>query len=82
MKSYCNQAVCQAPLGIALRLPWVGTKKASDLTAAEVVAVVHHCIYCYTFRNARASTTCARYPGKLGTEGYILSIIEKTKHFY
>ncbi len=26
MKSYCNQAVCQAPLGIALRLPWVGTK--------------------------------------------------------
>ena len=26
MKSYCNQAVCQAPLGIALRLLWVGTK--------------------------------------------------------
>jgi len=26
MKSYCNQEVCQAPLGIALRLLWVGTK--------------------------------------------------------
>jgi len=26
MKSYSNQAVCQAPLGIALRQPWVGTK--------------------------------------------------------
>ena len=44
-----------------------GDQESSDLAAAEVVAVVHHCIYCYTLWNTRASTTCAGYPGKLGT---------------
>lgn len=39
----------------------------SGFGADKAIAVVHDCIYCYIFRNARASRTCAGYPGKLGT---------------
>jgi hypothetical protein len=45
------------------------SQELSDLVAAEVVAVVHHCVYCYTLWNASESRACAGRRGKRGTEG-------------
>ena len=50
------------------------SQSPSGFGADKTIAVVHDCVYCYIFRNARASTTCAGYPGKLGTERYKRSI--------
>jgi hypothetical protein len=59
-------------LGDSITAALGGDQEPSDLAAAEVVAVVHHCIYCYTLWNTRASRTCAGPSEKLGTERYIL----------
>jgi len=57
-------------LGDSITAALGGDQEPSDLAAAEVVAVVHHCIYCYTLWNTRASTTCAGPSEKIGTERY------------
>ena len=52
------------------------------LPRQSMLAVTPYYVYCYTFRNARASTTCAGYPGKLGTFRDILSsvgVMEKSR---
>ena len=50
------------------------SQSPSGFGADKTIAVVHDCVYCYTLWNTRASTTCAGYPGKLGTFRHILSI--------
>lgn len=45
------------------------SQELSDLVAAEVVAVVHHCVYCYTSWNASASGACAGGRGDTGPKG-------------
>lgn len=49
------------------------SQSPSGFGADKTIAVVHDCVYCYIFRNTRASTTCAGYPGKLGTFRHSMS---------
>ena len=69
MKSYCNWAVCQAPVGGSVAAALGRSQELSDLVATEVVAVVHHCVYCYTLWNASASRACAGHRAPHGTVG-------------
>lgn len=61
-------------LGDSITAALGGDQEPSDLAAAEVVAVAHHCIYCYTLWNTRASRTCAGPSENLGTKRYKGSI--------
>lgn len=47
-----------------------GGQPFGNLAAAEVVATVHHCVYCSTLWNACASMACAEWQDKRGTFRY------------
>lgn len=86
MKSYCNQAVCQAPLGIALRLPWVGTKSRVTspllrwLRSFIIASIVTLCGILARQRLARVRRKKSGRNDTVGLENVFLTWrLEKTK---
>ena len=43
------------------------SQSPSGFGADKTITVVHDCVYCYIFRNAHVSRTCAGLSEKLGT---------------